>query len=72
MLFEGVLGIAGGSLGLLDVAEGADVDCRDSGRRGLAAAAWVVARVATSDLIPGRGGGYGDMETEVTVAECAW
>jgi len=73
MLFDGVFGTPGGSLGRLEVAAGVAwrSEAPDPGRKGLLSD-WARARAAVSDLKLGNGGGKGDIEMLVTDAEWAW
>lgn len=72
MLLEGRFGIWGASRGFLAVAAELVADCLESGRTDGVPVAWDMARVATSGFAVFKGGGYGDIETVVTEAECAW
>lgn len=73
ILLEGTFGTGFGSRGFLIVAAGLGPDCLDSGREeGPPPPAAAIARDATSGLMGFKGGGYGDRETLVTDAECAW
>lgn len=66
-----MLGTTGGSLGFLEAAAGgampSDVPVAD--RRGLPG---TDLEAASPPLAVGSGGGKGEIETEVTEAECAW
>ncbi len=70
ILFDGVFGIVGISLGLLDAAAGEAwlSVAPEADRRGLLG----FGLAASSSLAVGRGGGNGEIEMEVTEAEWAW
>lgn len=68
MSFDGIRGICDASLGLLDAA-GDESVCR---LEAMLALLWDVCLCAPSGVSVGRGGGYGDIDIDVTEAECAW
>ena len=68
MSFDGIRGICDASLGLLDAA-GDESVCR---LEDMLALLWAVCLCAPSGVSVGRGGGYGDIDIDVTEAECAW
>lgn len=75
ILLDGTFGTGIGSRGFLIVAAGLGPDCLDSGREEAPPPpppAAAIAREATSGLMGFMGGGYGERETLVTEAECAW
>lgn len=78
ILLDGTFGTGIGSRGFLIVAAGlgpeTNPDCLDSGREEAPPPppAAAIAREATSGLMGFMGGGYGERETLVTEAECAW
>lgn len=75
MSLEGVRGICCGSFCFLDAADdpvGCRADCLESGRAGDDVAADAVFAFDTSGLSVGSGGGKGEIEIQVTDAECAW
>lgn len=71
MLFEGRFGTWAASRGFRAVAAELVADCLESGRDEGVPVTWDMARIATSGLAVFNGGGYGDIETVVTEAECA-
>jgi len=71
MLFEGRFGIGGGSRAFFEVDAGDVSDWCEPGRCGVAGV-WAMTLLSCSGFNTGRGGGYGDMDKDVTDAEWAW